>query len=145
MDAAAVFRKAPFVAALGIEPESIGDGRCRSRLELTGHHLQQDGYVHAGVLATMADHSAGAAAASLLPKGEIVLTAEFKISLMRAARGERLRCDAEVIKPGSRVSFAESTVYCESGGVEQMVARATVSLAVVPSQRLAAKGGGENG
>ena len=93
----------------------------------------------------MADHSAGAAAASLLRSGEIVLTAEFKISLMRAARGERLRCQAEVIRPGSRASFAESTVFCESGGVEKMVARASISLAVVPVSRPAAEGGDENG
>jgi acyl-coenzyme A thioesterase PaaI-like protein len=71
----------------------------------------------------MADHTAGAAA-SLLGLGEIVLTAEFKISLLRAARGRRLRRGAEVIRPGSRVRFAESTVYCESGVVAKRVARA---------------------
>ena len=138
---AAIFRSAPFVAALGIEPQAIGDGRCVSHLELTDMHLQHNGYVHAGVLATMADHSAGAAAASLLRPGQIVLTAEFKISLLRAAQGERLRCDAEVIKPGARVVFAESTVFCEHGGAEKMVARASISLAVVPDEGATAQGG----
>ena len=133
MDYAAIFRSAPFVAAIGIEADRIGDGHCESRLQLKEQHLQHDGVVHAGVLATMADHSAGAAAASLLRPGEIVLTTEFKISLLRAARGERLLCAAEVIKPGSRVTFAESTVRCESGDRSVLVARASVSLAVLPA------------
>ena len=81
MDLSAIFRSAPFVAAIGIEAETIGDGRCESSLPLREQHLQHDGVVHAGVLATMADHSAGAAAASLLRPGEIVLTTEFKVSL----------------------------------------------------------------
>lgn len=138
VDVADIFRSAPFVAELGIEPVTIGEGCCKSRLQLGDKHLQHDGYVHAGVLATIADHSAGAAAATMLRPGQIVLTAEFKISLLRAARGEQLHCVAQVIKLGSRLTFAESEVYCESGGRSRLVAKATVSLAVVPDPRLAA-------
>lgn len=132
---AAIFRSAPFVASLGIEAETVEEGRCRSVLALAPEHLQHDGYVHAGVMATLADHTAGAAASTMLRPGQIVLTAEFKISLLRAARGDRLRCVAEVIKPGSRVTFAEATVTCEADGGSRVVARASVSLAVVPDPR----------
>lgn len=137
MDVTGIFTSAPFVADLGIEPVAIDEGRCESRLELGDRHLQHDGFVHAGVLATMADHSAGAAAATLLRPGRIVLTAEFKISLLRAARGESLHCVARVIKPGSRIMFAESEVHCETGGEARLVAKASVSLAVVPDGRQA--------
>ena len=141
MDFTEIFRAAPFVASIGIEAESVGDGRCESRLELAERHLQHDGFVHAGVLATMADHSAGAAAASLLRPGQMVLTTEFKISLLRAAKGVRLRCTAEVVKPGSRVTFAESTLMCETDEATVMVARASVSLAVLPASQEADDGG----
>ena len=61
----------------------------RSALEVGGRHLQQDTFIHAGVLATMADHTAGAAAGTLVDIEEIVLTAEFKVSLLRPAVGAR--------------------------------------------------------
>ena len=135
-EVAGMFRKAPFVAELGVEAEAMGEGRCESRLQLGERHLQHDGYVHAGVIASMADHSAGAAATTLVKDGHIVLTAEFKISLLRAARGDCLRCVAVVIKPGSRITFAEAEVHCETGTTARLVAKASVSLAVVPDPRL---------
>jgi uncharacterized protein (TIGR00369 family) len=127
-----VFRAAPFIQQLGARLVRVSGGACESVLSLEQAHLQQDGYVHAGVQATLADHTAGAAAASLANEGQYVLTAEFKISLLRAARGDRLRCVARVLKPGSRLMFAESEVYCERGETAALVAKATVTLAVLP-------------
>ena len=54
-----IFLAAPFIAELGMELISAGDGSCVTRLGLMPRHLQQDGFVHAGVQATMADHTAG--------------------------------------------------------------------------------------
>ena len=127
-----VFRRAPFIRQLGPRLVRVSAGHCESSLDLTEPHLQQDGYVHAGVQATLADHTAGTAAATLIRSGQIVLTAEFKISLLRAARGDRLRCQARVLKPGTRLIFAESEIYCESSGDARLVAKASVTLAVLP-------------
>lgn len=128
-----LFRRAPFIADLGMELESLGSGDCVTSLAVAPRHLQQNGFVHAGVLATMADHSAGAAAFTLCSGGNNVLTAEFKLSLLRAARGERLRCHSKVIKPGRRFSFAESEVYCEFSGEERLVAKASATIVVIPA------------
>ncbi len=127
-----VFTSAPFISDLGIRLESLAHGECESSLKLEQRHLQQDGFVHAGVQATIADHTAGAAAASVLRSGQIVLTAEFKINLLRAAKGQFLQCKAKVVKPGSRITFAESQVWCQDGDDRRLVATATVTLAVVP-------------
>ena len=59
---------------------------CRPRRELT----QQHGYVHAGVVAAIADSAAGYAAMSLTPEGSEVLTVEFKLNLLAPAEGELL-------------------------------------------------------
>ena len=77
----------------------------------------------------MADHSAGGAAGTLLKKGQLVLTVEFKINLLRPARGDYLRCSAEVLKPGRTLTIAESEVYAVTGDESKMVAKATVTLA----------------
>lgn len=129
-----IFLSAPFIAELGLRLESLGKGECCSVLELERRHLQQDGFVHAGVQATMADHTAGAAAATLIHEGQHVLTAEFKINLLRAAKGERLLCRSRVLKPGALLSVVESEVFCVSGGEEKLASKATATIAIVSTK-----------
>jgi len=126
-----IFRAARFISDLGIELESVGEGECVTTLELKDRHLQQDGFVHAGVHATIADHTAGVAAATLLSDRQMVLTVEFKINLLRMAKGERLICRAEVLKPGRRFSVVESEVFCVDDGEEQMVSKMIATMAYI--------------
>jgi uncharacterized protein (TIGR00369 family) len=126
-----IFEQAPFLRLLGIELESVAPGHCRSVLPIRPELCQQDGYVHAGVQATLADHTAGTAAATLMAAKDRVLTIEFKINLLRAARGDRLSCRAAVIRPGKTVTVAESDVYCVSGGAETLTAKALVTLSLM--------------
>jgi len=126
-----IFNAAPFVANLGIRLVSLGSGTCESELDVESRHLQQDGFVHAGVQATMADHTAGGAAATLIEAGHTVLTVEFKINLLRAAKGEQLTCRSKVLKPGSRLIIVESEVLCENDGTAILVSKTTASMAVV--------------
>lgn len=126
-----LFHQSPFIADLGLQLDSLGHGECTTLLLLQPRHLQQDGYVHAGVQATMADHTAGAAAATLLQVGQIVLTAEFKINLLRAAKGDRLLCRAKVLKPGKQLTVVESEIFSVASETEKLVSKATVTIAVV--------------
>ena len=126
-----IFNAAPFVANLGIRLVSLDSGTCESELVVEPRHLQQDGYVHAGVQATMADHTAGGAAATLIEPDHMILTAEFKINLLRAAKGDRLTCRSEVLKLGSRLIVVESEVLCEDEGTSKLVSKTTATIAVV--------------
>ena len=83
-----------------------------------------------GVMVSMADHSMGMAAQTLAAEGLVVITAELSTSLLRAAGGERLVCEARVIKPGRSISFTEADVYCESAGQRVHVARASATMAL---------------
>ncbi len=127
-----ILSDAPFINDLGIETVYFEPGICETSLELKSKHLQQDGYVHAGVQATIADHTAGAAGSTLIEFGEIVLTAEFKINLLRAAKGNKLICKANVLKPGKRLIIVESEVFCvDSLDNKKLVSKAMVTLATV--------------
>jgi uncharacterized protein (TIGR00369 family) len=126
-----LFKAAPFIAELGLRLEALGPGECRTSLALAPRHLQQEGFVHAGVQATVADHSAGAAGATLLADGHHLLTAEFKINFLRAARGETLTCVSRVLKAGKTLTVVESEVYCGPPEGSLLVSKATVTLAVV--------------
>lgn len=129
-----LFTEAPFIRELGLRLVSVSAGECHSALTLEARHQQQDGFVHAGVQGAVADHTAGAAAASLVSETEAILGAEFKINLLRAARGSELRCVSRVLKPGRMLIVAESEVFCGDGAGERLVSKATVTLAVVPKK-----------
>ena len=126
-----IFNAAPFAVNLGIRLVSLDSGTCETELDVEPRHFQQDGFVHAGVQATMADHTAGGAAATLIEPDHIVLTVEFKINMLRAAKGDRLTCRSKVLKPGSRLIVVESEVLCEDEGTSKLVSKTTASMAVV--------------
>ena len=126
-----IFSQAAFVSELGITPAEIGPGLCESTLAIRPTHLQQDGFVHAGVQATIADHTAGAAAATLVDAGETVLSVEFKINMLRPAVGQLLRCKAAVLKPGRTLIVVEAEVFAIDGERSKLTSKATVTLAVV--------------
>jgi uncharacterized protein (TIGR00369 family) len=132
----AFFKRAPFIGDLGVEPEAVSEGHCTTMLIITPRHLQQSGQVHAGVLATMADHTAGAAAQTLAAEGTFVVTVELKISLLRPAGGERLVCRARVLKPGKQLSFVEAEVHSVAAGKEHLVAKVSATMAVVTGKHL---------
>ncbi len=126
-----VFRQAGFVRDLGVELADVGPGWCETTLAIGPRHLQQDGLVHAGVQATLGDHTAGAAAATLVAANEYVLTLEFKINLWRAARGTQLVCRGEVVKPGKSFSFVESSVFVVHADRREQVSSVLATIAVL--------------
>lgn len=128
------FRDAPFVADLGITLKDLGPGWCEATLALEPRHMQQHGVVHAGVISTLADHCAGAAATTTLSESEAVMTVEFKVNLLRAARGDALRCRAQVLKPGKTFAVVESEVFASADGREVLVAKLTATLAVLKTK-----------
>ncbi len=122
-----VFDRAPFIQLVGYELLGAGVGWVETALKVKPHHLQQHGYVHAGVLTTMADHTGGSAATTLIPETASILTAQLAINFLRAARGGELRCRAQVIKPGRTLSVTEADVHCDGSHV----ARLHATMAVV--------------
>lgn len=124
------FADAPLVHENGIRLAGIGPGSCEAEVDIAPHHLQHPGVVHGGVLTTIADRCAGAAAFTQAGPGAHALTTNLNVSLLRAARGQRLRCRAEVVRAGRQVSFVEASVWASDGGGETLVARAMVTLAV---------------
>lgn len=63
-----------------------------------------------------------------------MLTTEFGIHLLRAARGEKLECVAKVLKPGRTLTVLESEVYCHFGGERALVSKAIATIANVPKR-----------
>lgn len=125
-----------FPAYCGFTVDHISAGRFETGLAVRSEHRQQDGFIHAGVLATMADHTAGYAAYTLIPETARILSIEFKINFFKPAMGSHLHCRSKVISPGKRILVAESNLYTQPENEEKLVARATVTLMAVEANRL---------
>ncbi|MEH6492334.1 PaaI family thioesterase [Halopseudomonas sp.] len=126
------FKRANFIVDLGIEATACGAGWVEAEMPILPRHLQQGGFVHAGVQSTLADHTAGAAAATLLDEGFSLLTIEFKVNLLRPALCDTLQCRAEVLKPGKQVCVVESEVFAINNGEKRLFSKTMVTLAVLP-------------
>lgn len=91
---------------------------------------QQHGYVHAGIVTTIADSACGYAAFSLMPAGSEVLSVEFKINLLRPAEGVNFVARAEVIKSGRTLSVARADVFAISESDERALV-ATMQATII--------------
>lgn len=134
-----MFKKARFIEDLGVELKEIDEGLARSELIVEPKHFQQNDFVHAGVLATMADHTAGVAATTCLAIDQSVLTIEFKVNFMRPALGEKITCESRVLRAGKTLAFAESEVFAHSDAKpdeKKLVSKALVTLSVVKDTKL---------
>lgn len=130
-----------FIAFCRFQPEDIAWGRFISSLVVQDFHRQQDGFIHAGVLATMADHTAGYAAFTIIPEDHQILTVEFKVNFLRPAYGHKVICESSLLKPGKILSVAESNLWDQRGERRVQTAKATVTLMAVAQEKLAWSGG----
>ncbi len=122
-----------FPAYCGFTVDHVDEGVFESRLIIRPEHKQQDGFVHAGVIATIADHTAGYSAYTIVPENTRILTIEFKINYFKPARGNELICKSKVISPGKKIIVSESEIYSRSDKKDVLVSKATVSLFAVTS------------
>jgi uncharacterized protein (TIGR00369 family) len=125
-----------FVRYCGFRAVSADWGRFQSHVQIQDDHRQQDGFIHAGVMATMADHTAGYSAFTVVPEGFQILSIEFKINFLRPAYGNALTCYSKVLRDGRRVIVAESEVFDLREGKEVPVAKAMVTLMAVAAEQL---------
>ena len=129
-----------FIKYCQFEADVIKRGYFQSRVRIEEHHRQQDGFIHAGVMATMADHTAGYSAFTTVSEEFQILTIEFKINFLKPAYGDTLVCKSTVIRGGTQVIISESEVFDQREGEEAMVAKALVTLMAVHGDKFALKG-----
>jgi uncharacterized protein (TIGR00369 family) len=130
-----IFHDAQFIRSLGIELRSFGEGWCEAALQITPVLRQQHGFIHAGVLMTLADHACGGAAATTVPEAKDVITVENKVSFLRPASGSLLTCRANVLRSGKNLIFVEGEVMADRDGSPVMVAKASSTLAIIARDR----------
>ncbi len=81
------FGRQPFMEHIGARITALEPGFCEITVDHRRELTQQHGFVHGGVLASIADSAAGYAAFSLMPAEASVLTVEYKLNLLLIVYG----------------------------------------------------------
>ncbi len=102
-----IFARQAVMATLGASIVHFEPGRVRVAMPHDNAFTQQDGFLHAGIIATIVDTALGCAAGSVMPAGSGVLSIEFKINMLRPARADRYLAEGRVLKAGRRVTVCQ--------------------------------------
>jgi uncharacterized protein (TIGR00369 family) len=123
-----------FLTLLGARAATVAPGRVVIELPARADLCQQNGFLHAGAITSIADSACGYAALTLMPEGHDVLSVEFKVNLLAPARGDLFRAVATVVRPGRTLTVCQAEVVAVTeGGPDVPVAlmQATM-IAIVP-------------
>ncbi len=118
------FQNQSLMGLIGAQLNLVEPGLVEITLPYRKDLTQQNGYLHAGIVTTIADSAAGYAAYTLMPVGAEVLSVEFKVNLLRPAQGDTFLARAEVIKPGKTLAVVRADVF----GISETGSRELVAV-----------------
>jgi uncharacterized protein (TIGR00369 family) len=110
----------PFSKLLGVELIQLTAGNAEFKLAIRNELKQQNGFVHGGVIGTLADNGLAFVAGTAL--GINIVTSEYKINFVRPATGEYLLARSSVLSSGSKQAVCDCKVFSVSDGLETLVA-----------------------
>jgi len=129
----ASFTRQSMMATLGAEIARLAPGEVDLAAPFAPQFGQQNGFWHAGALASLADSANGYAAFTLAPAGTDVLSVEFKINLLAPAVGDRFVACGRVVRPGRTLTVCHADVFAEApaGGAAARTLVATMSSTLI--------------
>ena len=107
----ASFAKQAVMSFIGAKLTRVEAGIVEISLPYRTDLTQQNGYLHAGIITTIADSACGYAAYTLMAQGSGVLSVEFKVNLLRPAKGRSFIGAAQVLKPGRTLTVVRADVF----------------------------------
>lgn len=122
-----VLEQQPFSVLLGAQLTVFEPGRAELVIPLQPEHLQQNGFVHGGVLSYAADNALTFAGGSAL--GPQVVTSEYKINYLRPANGDRLVARASVVYAGKTQAVCRCDIFAVKERQENLCATAQGTIA----------------
>ena len=111
----------------GVEMIDASPGVVEIAFEASAQHLNLQGLVHGGILATLADTAMGLAVRTVLEPGRRHVTVQLGIEFLSPGRPGRITARGRSIKIGTQLGFAEADVTNADG---RLLARAHSTLSV---------------
>lgn len=117
----------PFFCLMGIKPVTFEDGKARLSMEVRDDMKNGEGWLQGGMYTALGDESMALAIYTLLD-GETIATVSCTTSFIRGIRSGMIYADAEVIRKGRQMIYAEATLTDAASG--NLLARLAASFIV---------------
>ena len=108
------------------------DGHSLLEMDVTPNALNGYGYVHGGMLFTLADYAMGAAARSLVPKGSSPVTLEAKINFVGNLKEGRVVARCQALHQGKHLVMMETRLH--EGDSDELVAIVTGTFYIIKNE-----------
>ncbi|HEX6815970.1 MAG TPA: PaaI family thioesterase [Gemmatimonadaceae bacterium] len=129
------FARQSHMATLGASIAFIAPGQVHLAMPFAPQFCQQNGFLHAGAITSVADSANGYAAYTLAPPDTDVLAVEFKISLLAPAKGAGFLACAQVLRPGRTLTVCQADVYTTGTSERVLIATMLSTIIVRPIGR----------
>ena len=116
------FARQTLMTTMGVRIARIAPGEVDLAMPHSPAFCQQNGYLHAGATASLADSANGYAAYTLAAAGTDVLAVEFKINLLAPAKGDGYLARARVVRSGRTLTVCLADVFARDGSRETLIA-----------------------
>ena len=113
---------------LGLKVVEAGDGSATVDMTATEDMANHSGFVHGGMISTLADSAMGRSVHTLTPAVTRAMSFDLKLNFVNAAKiGETLRATGHVIHAGRRTVVTECRIDGKDG---RLVATASATFVV---------------
>ncbi len=131
------FSRQAAMDTIGATLVSVGRGTVEIVMPVHRRVTQQHGFVHGGIVSTIADSACGFAALATMDFDTAVMTAEFKINFLAPAAGKRLVARGKVVKTGRTLTIATAEVEAVDDERTRLVAIMTATMMSVRGRGIA--------
>ena len=115
------FSRQGLMTAIGAKLARVAPGEIEVELAFRTDLGQQNGFLHAGIVAAIADSACGYAAQTLMAAGRDVLSVEFKLNLLAPAIGALFVARAKVLRSGRTLTVVSADVLADGKLVATML------------------------
>jgi uncharacterized protein (TIGR00369 family) len=126
------FSRQRHMTTMGASIAFIAPGEVHLAMPFAPQFCQQNGFMHAGAIASIADSASGYAASTLAPPDTDVLAVEFKINLLAPAQGEGFLACGRVLRPGRTLTICQADVFSTGTADRSLIATMLSTIIVRP-------------
>jgi uncharacterized protein (TIGR00369 family) len=126
----------PYWQTLGLELVEVEPGRSVFTANVRPQ-LTQNGVLHGGVLASIADSACAVAAISRVYPGSYATTINLQVAYLKPVREGRFQAEGRCLRAGKNVMFSEAQVFDDQ---DTLVCSASSQLLVIPWSPARAEG-----
>jgi uncharacterized protein (TIGR00369 family) len=112
----------------GIALEAASEGEVELSLNAAANHMNLQGVLHGGMIATLADTATGLAVRTVLEPDTRCVTVQLSVNFLSGGKPGRVIARGRVVRAGRQMAYAEADII---DGEDRLLARAQSSLAII--------------